>query len=390
MITIERDVVIVGAGPAGAICAAYLAKAGADVLLLDKELFPRDKACGDIQGEEIVTHIHQLGAFDQLDAIGACIRRLQLLAGDRQAVVPFECYCTPRWLLDELLTRTACKWGAQFRQGCRFLDVIQERGFVKGVRVRYQGEETEIRCKLVIGADGAASSVAKALGIMKEKGPGIGLGQRAYFKGIGLDRHLSKDQYDACGLISFDRRIRPGYFWIMPSGSRGVSQGICNVGGILWDRDNCKGSGIQERFYSWVSQDPQIKRLFADAVQISPWETGKLTDITQNMKTCGDGFLLIGDAASRMLPLKNDGLSAAADSGFKAAAAALEALRREDYSAEYLNSKYDPTPDGPWEEAGTLQDELKLRKLTMESMYDPQVMEQTVQRLAQRPTQGKA
>ena len=49
MIMAERDVIIVGAGPAGSICAAYLAKAGVDVLLLEKDIFPRDKACCDME-----------------------------------------------------------------------------------------------------------------------------------------------------------------------------------------------------------------------------------------------------------------------------------------------------------------------------------------------------
>ena len=48
MIKTERDVIVIGAGPAGSICASYLSKAGIDVLLADKDIFPRDKACGDI------------------------------------------------------------------------------------------------------------------------------------------------------------------------------------------------------------------------------------------------------------------------------------------------------------------------------------------------------
>ncbi len=50
----EREVIIAGAGPAGSICASYLARAGVDVLLLDKDIFPRDKACGDMQCEGLV------------------------------------------------------------------------------------------------------------------------------------------------------------------------------------------------------------------------------------------------------------------------------------------------------------------------------------------------
>ena len=48
MTVFEREVTIVGAGPSGALCAAYLAKAGIDVLLLERDIFPREKACGDV------------------------------------------------------------------------------------------------------------------------------------------------------------------------------------------------------------------------------------------------------------------------------------------------------------------------------------------------------
>ena len=77
MIIAERDVIIVGAGPAGSICAAYLAKAGVDVLLLEKDIFPRDKACGDMECEGIVSHMGALGAVEELDALSTCIRNLK-------------------------------------------------------------------------------------------------------------------------------------------------------------------------------------------------------------------------------------------------------------------------------------------------------------------------
>ena len=53
----EREVIIAGAGPAGSICASYLARAGVDVLLLDKDILPRDKACGAMQCEGLAYHM---------------------------------------------------------------------------------------------------------------------------------------------------------------------------------------------------------------------------------------------------------------------------------------------------------------------------------------------
>ena len=105
-----------------------------------------------------------------------------------------------------MLIDVAAGWGAEVRQGCRVTDVIRERGAVRGVQVRFRGEEAVLRSKIVIGADGANSTLAKAMGVMEEKASGVWLGQRAYFKGVKLDRSLAKDQYNAYGVFSLTAR----------------------------------------------------------------------------------------------------------------------------------------------------------------------------------------
>ena len=410
MAVIERDVIVVGAGPAGSVCAAYLAKAGLDVLLLDKDIFPRDKACGDMLREGIVAHVNHLEAIDALDQISTCIRNIRISSNNGSSVtVPFECYTTSRYQLDKLLVDSAVSWGAEFRQGCRVLDVICERGIVRGVRTRFRGDESEIRSKLVIGADGASSMVAKSLDVMEEKPSGIWLSQRAYFKGVKLDRTLALGQYKAYGVFSFDARLAPGYFWVLPVGKDGVKKGICNAGVVVCGRDSVRDAELPHRFAEWVSSREEMKIMFQGAKQISPWSGGKLTDITQGMKKAGDGFLLIGDAASQMMPLFNDGLSAAADSAKAAADAAFAAFRKHDFSEGLLDNAYEaalhtqrkaklaahsaggdaqkpplamanPLVQGPLA-TGSLADKLKVNALFMESMHDPRVMDAVVERL---------
>lgn len=398
MAVIERDVIVVGAGPAGAICAAYLAKAGLDVLLLDKELFPRDKACGDMLREGIVSHINQLEAIEALDKISTCIRNIKISSGSGRSVsVPFECYTTARYQLDQLLLDTAVSWGAEVRQGCRVLDVICEGGAVKGVKAKFRGHESEIRSRLVIGADGASSMVAKSLDIMTEKPSGVWIGQRAYFKGVKLDRSLARGQYDAYGLFCFDAKLAPGYFWILPVGQKGVAEGLCNVGMVVHNRDAYKGSELQRRFAAWREENTEIKALLDGAEQIGPWAECKLTDITQGGKKAGSGYLLIGDAASLMLPLVNDGLSAAGDTAKAAADAAVAAFRRNDFTGRFLENAYEALlqaqrKDAYPERDGTedpFRDALKTDALLMESMRDPYVMDMIVERLGRDPVYRK-
>ena len=392
MAMIERDVIIAGAGPAGAICAAYLAKAGVDVLLLDKDIFPRDKACGDMACEGIVSHLEKLEAVEAMDAMSTCLRRIKLMSGqDSEAVIPFECYCAPRFELDKLLLDTAAGWGAEIRQGCRVLDVVRERGAVKGVKVRFRGEEAVLRSKLVIGADGADSVVAKALGVMEEKSDGMWLAQRAYFKGVKLDRSLAKNQYDTYGIFAFDSQVTPGYFWILPVGKDGVKRGICNVGMAVQGRDRYKGDPLETRFEKWVDSSEKISAMFEGAEQLGSWKGGKLSDITQGTKKAGEGYILIGDAGSLMIPLFNDGLSAAADSAKAAADTAVAALRRNNFSERLLLNGYEAALENQCGRmkksfaAPTRTDEMKKLKLMIESMNDPRVMEKIIKDLDEDP-----
>ena len=333
MIIAERDVIIVGAGPAGSICAAYLAKAGVDVLLLEKDIFPRDKACGDMECEGIVSHMGALGAVEELDALSTCIRNLKLISNrGNETLIPFECYCAPRYELDRILSETAVKHGAELRQSCTVTGLITENGTVTGVRAKYKGEDVTLKSRIVMIADGAFSSLGKSLGIAHEKPYSMWIGERAYFKNVNLDRSLAKDQYNAYGVFGFSELTGPGYFWVMPVGRDGVRDGICNVGVMVNDLDAYRQADLQERFYKWSGSIPKIGEMFERAVRISPWGGGRMNDISQGVQKAGDGYMVIGDAAALTMPLVHDGLSAAADSAKAAALAALGAFMAGDVS----------------------------------------------------------
>lgn len=431
---IERDVIIVGAGPAGAVCASYLARAGFDVLLIDRELFPRDKVCGDIVREGFVKHAEALEAVAMLDNMSSCIRKLRLMSGGGyEAEVPFECYTVPRYELDKLMVDTAVSWGAEFRQGCRFVDVIYDGGKVSGVVVREKGGKRIIRGRIVIGADGVSSDFLRSIEAAcndnsgagyfnnaenrmydgglpggDEISDGIWIGLRAYFKGLRLDKSLSKEQYEAGGIFAFDDKQGPAYFWIMPVGADGVKRGICNVGMLARGRDRYKAGELTDRINAWIAGNEKISSLISEAEMISPWAYGRIADVTQNRKAAGNGYMLIGDAAAKVMPLVCDGLSAAADSA-KAAAIAVDAAFREgDFSGEVLQAAYEDamkmqrgnsavgvqTKRGSGTDAQTgktsvsgesrynIEDRMKLDRLLMESMNDPHVMDKIVSRLA--------
>ncbi|MDO5413926.1 MAG: NAD(P)/FAD-dependent oxidoreductase [Bacillota bacterium] len=366
---IDRDVIVVGAGPAGAICASYLSKAGLDVLMLDKETFPRDKVCGDMVREGIMKHIEALDAVEALDKMSACIRKIKLISSaGSEAVMPFECYAVPRFYLDKLLVDTAVSWGVEFRQGCTVTGFVKESGKICGVKVMQKGTESILRSRMVIRADGVVS----------EKADAAWIGQRAYFKGIKFEKSFSKEQYDAGGIFAFDDKEGPAYFWIIPVGPDGVKRGICNVGMIVKGRDSHKISNLEQRMADWLESSEKIKTLFENAEQLSPWKFGRLVDVNEERRLVKDGAVFVGDAAAQIFPLLNDGLSAAADTAKAAADAAIAAFDAEDFSEESLLADYD---NGLKKQT---DDEVKLDKLLMESMHDPKVMDKIVEKLARK------
>ncbi len=340
---IERDVVIVGGGPAGAICASYLAKAGVDVLLLERDSFPRDRARGSMVSEKFSRHLAQLEASDALDRMSVFMNHMLVVSGGgREALIDFECYGTNRRDLEKLLADTAVSWGAELRQGCRVIGLLRELGKICGVRIYSGGVESEIRSKIVIGADGAMSLTAKLSGLMREYPQAMNIGMSTFFEGVRLDRNIAIGQYSTYGTVFFDRDIAPGYVWIMPSGDGGVLRGHCNVGMTI---DYTMGSrrdavDMEERFEEWLKRSTRGSSMLSGAKRIAPWSKGKQTFVNQNMKNTANGLILIGDAASSMLPLWSDGLSAAADSARAAADTAWEAIKNNDYSDAFLNKTY--------------------------------------------------
>ena len=368
---IERDVIIIGAGPAGSICASYLAKAGVDVLLLDKEVFPRDKACGDMITESVANHVAALEAADKLDKMSVFVNQLLMVSsGGNEALVPFECYGTKRREFDQLMLETAISWGAEFRPGYRVVGLVRERGSI-------------------CGADGAFSLAAKEAGLMKENPAAMGIGCSAYFEGVRLDRNIAIGQYSAYGAVFFDELVAPGYFWVLPSGDGGVLRGYCNVGMVVDYADGSRAGheDLEERFRKWLVSSTRASTMLSNAKQVTPWRKGKLTYLTQNMDRAADGLLLIGDAASVMQPLRGDGLAAAADSARAAADTAWEALKEKDFSAEFLRATYLKNPIHM--PAAELRDRLKHRRLIRETLFDAASVDRAIETIRKDRSVGE-
>ncbi|HKW44871.1 MAG TPA: geranylgeranyl reductase family protein [Candidatus Eremiobacteraceae bacterium] len=330
------DVVVVGAGPAGAAAACTLARMGLDVQLLERARFPRDKTCGDGVAPHAVEILREMGVT--FEHFGGNARKTfgGLISGPGGgwfAAEPprgsggarLESWIVPRVVLDEHAARAAVTAGATLLQGVTVTGLVRERGSVAGVEVTDGIRTHRVRSAVVIGADGAHSSVAKALGLRENDPRHIGYALRAYYDGIDGLR-------DDMELHYFDGRLLPGYGWIFPTGEHTANVGVGLYFGEL-RRSRRKLRDILEDF---IRGTPSVAERFRGANLVGRATGWPLPVASARRQTVFNGALLTGDAASLVDPLTGEGIYTALVSGQSAARAAAAGIRARDVSSAAL------------------------------------------------------
>src|SRR5829696_4901307 len=285
------DLLVVGAGPAGAAAAleARRLDPGASVLLVDRATFPRDKACGDGLGPHAVDELTELGAASVLDGYPP-IRGLRLrsprgleVAGDPAR----PNYVVPRAVLDARLVAAAEAAGAELRCG-------------RAVR-RLEQVDGELAARVVVGADGANSTVRRLLGAPANPDRALAIAVRGYAPAPpGRPEQL----------IAWVAEGWPAYVWSFPTGT-----GMANVGyGLLRSRFDGGRAELHRRLHDLLpGAAPDPDSLRAHHLPFSSFRPPP-----------GAGrVLLAGDAASLVNPLSGEGIYYALASGRLAAQAAL-------------------------------------------------------------------
>jgi menaquinone-9 beta-reductase len=330
--TFEGDVLVVGAGPAGAAAAVFLAGQGLDTLVVDRAFFPRDKICGDGLAPRSVAMLQQLGVEERLRAAGyEPIREYRVVStwGDGvRAGVPSwgkgtdYAYVVPRRELDAVLVARAREAGARVHEGVRVVRPVSLADPVTLDALSAENEPLRLQARVVIAADGSRGSFSRRV-LPSEHVQPYAIAIRAYMEGVqGLGRVLN---------FILDRRLLPGYGWVFPSSRQG---GPANVGvGMRLAAYRAQRERIAALFEWFLSPASMAWPYLQGAKLLSPPAPFPLmADFPRGRRRQGP-VLFAGDAANLVDPLSGEGIAYALESGRAAADVASLALRTGRLSA---------------------------------------------------------
>jgi geranylgeranyl reductase family protein len=319
-----RDVLVVGGGPAGASTAAWAARAGLDVLLVDRATFPRAKACAEYLSPEATRDLDALGVLAEVEAAGANrLMGMRIVADDGSectgrfgrtpAHSPYRPYglALPRTHLDPIVLAAAARAGAEVREGVALERVLLEDGVVTGAVLRRAGRRWEERSRTVVGADGLHSRVARCLGLARRRGP----------RRLALVAHLAGvTGMRDCG----EMFVRAGrYVGLAP-----IGPSLVNAAAVVpADEARAIGRDPDAYLHAELAAFPELRgRLSRARIARRVIVAGPFARTTR--RPVADGALLVGDAADFFDPFTGEGIFAALRGGRLAAGALAAALTR--------------------------------------------------------------
>lgn len=317
----QYDVVVVGAGPAGATAARFAAERGLQVLLLGKrqEIGSPVRCAEGINSDMLLPFLEPEERW-----ISAKIRRPQMVAedtGEERSFAGEETgYVLERRVFDRVLAEKAVVSGARVMVKTTAIGLVVERGALRGLRATDGRTELEIEARVVIGADGVESRVGQWAGLDCVMRPGDCLVCAQYLlAGIDVDPE--------CCYYYLGEDLAPGgYAWVFPKGDNKANVGL----GVQADLARASAMEYLLRFlghHPWLEQGSPVTLV-----------TGAVPTGVARGSIVTDGLILVGDAARQADPLTGGGIANAMLAGKLAAEVAAQAVEAGDVSALALRA----------------------------------------------------
>lgn len=314
------DVIVVGAGPAGSIAAYKCAKAGLQVLLLDKASFPRKKPCGGGISERSLDVLQLAGIKIPTNLIEQEIFGLHLMGPDKAPYVLRSsrrlAYIVKRSQFDHFLVKEAVKAGTKFLDDCALTHLRQNSD-----RIICQTKKGTFEGRFVIGADGAASKVGRITGLRKPVKPNkIGIALQV---DVPISEDLWETALDPSLIAVWFLNIPYGYFWAFPR-KHSLSLGVGGMAESLGNAPNLL-RGLSQMY----SQHFKIPPLTLQNIK------GHMLPVFQEPITfTSTRLLLAGDAAGFIDTFSGQGICYALESGLIAAHTAIRVSKHNQKPSE--------------------------------------------------------
>jgi geranylgeranyl reductase family protein len=328
-----HDLLIIGAGPAGACAAYWAARAGLDVVAIDRAAFPRDKTCGDLIGPRAVAQLDDMGLGARLTDHHR-ITKLRAVAHGKATELdwpshqrfPGYGYTVRRRDLDALVANRASDAGADVRFGVEAVRPVFDNGILAGAAVRslgddatvISGSDAEIRARYLVIADGAGSPFGRDLGTWRNRAYPQGVAIRGYYESPSHDSTVAESVFDVRDHL--DTHV-PGYGWIFPVGDGTVNVGI-GLLSTFRDYTSVDTTALLESFANNVAGRWDID----PASPVVAPSGGRLPMAGSVGPKVGPTFIVVGDAAGTVNPFNGEGVDYAYETGRKATELVIQAL----------------------------------------------------------------
>ncbi len=336
------DVVVIGGGPAGTTLATFVQRRGHRCLILERATFPRYHI-----GESLIPHtfgtLDRLGLLPKLRVSSFPVKHsVRFVSADGKRSTPFyfsetidgesaRTWQVERSEFDQMCLDNARRSGVEVRTGTSVEAVRFEDGRAVGIRARTaRAVPYEIDSRVVVDASGQATVIGSQLGL---RGSVHGLEKGSlwgYYKGgkrlAGID----------AGETTIFTIPRGGWFWYIPLPNDIVSVGIVDDPHHLFTRD----ANREQTFLRETAACRPLRERLIEAERVSPIRGSRRLAYV-NRQTCGDGWLMLGDARAFLDPIYSSGLYLALASAELAADCVCEALAEGDCSVSRLE-RFEP------------------------------------------------
>ncbi|RHA43965.1 geranylgeranyl reductase family protein [Cellulomonas rhizosphaerae] len=338
--TDDADVIVVGAGPAGAGAAFHCASAGLDVLLLDKASFPRDKICGDGLTPRAVAELVRMGLPIREQDGWIRNKGLRVLGGGHRIEMawpeissyPSYGLAKSRMSFDHTLVEHARSAGAKVHERTSVTGPVRDErtGRILGVTARpvdeagkRAGDDVVYRAPVVIAADGVSARLATGMGLQKRDDRPMGVAVRTYFTTPRHDDPWMESHLELWDGEPGRSNLMPGYGWIFSLGD-----GTANVGlGSVSSTAAATKVDYKALFAAWMRNAP-AEWEFTPENQIGPVRGAALPMGFNRGPLYGNGLMLAGDAAGMISPFNGEGIAYGLQAGRVAADAIAQGLAR--------------------------------------------------------------